>query len=248
MSAEVLKTLDEIIVCPGKLQFAINDDSNITPTCEHILIEDGINATFTFSIDLTTGEETALDNLLSTFICPDETDTNVSNTNITTPNTGDQLTWDGTNWVNTTPTAYIMGSIFQAVFVNESKKVKNKWLSTYGDGGATSNDSPIALAWDCKLIALAFTNSSNDVSTNVEIYKASVNSGSSNTKIFTWDLNNVRTAWKTNLPDLSFSAGDKIAVFLKDSGSDPGDVIVTLSFQIIVDGSEENNEDFSGSF
>ena len=101
-------------------------------------------------------------------------------------------------------------------------KCKDKWL---GFGAAKSSDLvPFVLPMPIKLSALSFTNMVDNVDTDVEIYR-------NGTKIYTWEIRDKRYAWKTQgMFTLTFDAGDRLGIFLKDQGDDPKQAIVVLHY------------------
>lgn len=147
----------------------------------------------------------------------------------------------------------LVTKLYEISFADHRRNIKNKWISLQSHKGLTSDSTPAVLPWESKLVGINFVNSSDDSSTDIELYKADVNNGSTNEKILTWSLSNVRVARKTDLGDTYiFSAGDKIAIFLKDSGGkgrdNPDDVVINLFFQILSGNEEESSENFSGDF
>ncbi len=101
---------------------------------------------------------------------------------------------------------------------------RNKWLG-FGSSKA-SNRTPYIIPCPTTITALTFVNDTNSVETDIELYK-------NGSKIYTWELRNRRWAYKTiDLHTLEFVAGDRIGVFLRDRGTDPRNVIVTLHYVV----------------
>jgi len=140
-----------------------------------------------------------------------------------------------------------LGHIYNEVFIDDDK-AKNKWLSHYGDGSSPSNMSPAVVPWDCKLVAATFTNQLDDVDIDIEIYSAAEGSGNTDALKTSWSLTNIRTARKTNFSDIYFNAGDKIGVFLKDTGGDAQRIVIILYLQVIAVNSTESSDNYSGNF
>lgn len=141
------------------------------------------------------------------------------------------------------------GSVFQIPFSYEGNNSKDRWLCTGGDTGITSDKSPAVMPFDCKIIAMTFTNRENDADTDLEIY--SVLEANTNEKEieFIWALRDCRAARKSNFsPEITFNAGDRVAVYLKDRGSDPDYPVLTLYLQITSNNNEEVIRGFSGNF
>jgi len=99
---------------------------------------------------------------------------------------------------------------------------RNKWL---GFGSSkSSNAIPYIIPCPMKITAITFTNAINGVDTDIQIYR-------NGTLLYTWELRDKRWAWLTQgLHTLSFDVGDRIGVYLKDRGTDPRNVIVTLHY------------------
>ena len=130
----------------------------------------------------------------------------------------------------------------------ENSTTKNEWLEHIRN--RTSNQTPAVIPFSCKLVSLTFTNSDNDGDTDLEIYRIDEGqgNGSNNTPVFTWQLRNARTAQKSNFSsDILFSPGDKVAVYARDAGTDPDNVIFTLHFQITDFTTSETTEKWSSN-
>ena len=99
---------------------------------------------------------------------------------------------------------------------------RNKWL---GFGSSkSSNVIPYISPCPMRITAITFVNAINGADTDVEIHK-------NGTKLYTWEVLNKRWAWKTEgLHTLTFETGDRIGIYLKDRGTDPRNVIVTLHY------------------
>lgn len=158
---------------------------------------------------------------------------------ITTESTEGEINFE----IGTTPnfTTY-------SLFFEEVGSAASEWLETNGDG-VNSNQAPHIIPFDSKLVALTFTNTDNDSDTDLEIYSVPEGSGSGpSTLKFTWSLTNTRTARKSNFPsDITFSAGDKVAVFTNDIGVNPDNVRIAMYLQITNFEESENSEQWSGN-
>ena len=99
---------------------------------------------------------------------------------------------------------------------------RNKWL---GFGiGKPSNVTPFVIPGVVQVSALTFVNNNNSVETDIEVYKNGV-------LIHTWEVRNSRWAWTTEgIYELTFVAGDRVGVFLRDRGTDPRNCIVTMHY------------------
>jgi hypothetical protein len=135
------------------------------------------------------------------------------------------------------------GLIYQATYIRNGT-TKDKWLGLENNN-SPSNEVPFFNPWKSELCGLMFSNDRCNVDVDIEIYSVAEGDGSSpKTLDFTWDLDDVRVARKTNFsPSVAFDAGDKIAVFFRDTGKDPHDAVLTLFFCITDDLTSESTED-----
>lgn len=99
---------------------------------------------------------------------------------------------------------------------------KNRWI---GFGASKSSNSiPYINPFPMTITALTFTNLKSGADTDIELYKNGI-------KIHTWEVRDKRWCWLTQgLHSLSFDSGDKISIYLRDKGTDPKHVIVTLHY------------------
>ena len=79
-----------------------------------------------------------------------------------------------------------------------------------------------------------------------------MNEGAGNSPVsvaFTWILDNVRTARKTDFsPDVTFLKGDKLAILAKQRGDkDPSQVKMIMTFFVTAANETNNIEDWSGN-
>jgi len=139
-----------------------------------------------------------------------------------------------------------VGGIISLSFSNQGSST-NKWLD-YASDTKPSNENPAIIPFDCNLIGLTFTNENTSPSFNIEIWKSIKGQGSSKSKIFTWEIDSKRAGNKTNFDAISLSAGDKVAVFLRDQGANPQNISIILYLVVSVNNSEENTESWSGDF
>jgi len=137
------------------------------------------------------------------------------------------------------------GMLFTVAFADKSIIISNKWLSL---DDIISNSTSYVIPWNCKIVGITFSNKNNGASSDIEIYKANVGAGATNTKILTWAISNARTARKTDI-SIPLVAGDKIGVYVKGVGLlSFNTLIVTLYMQITDGTSTAAAENFSGSF
>lgn len=160
------------------------------------------------------------------------------------PVEGDILVWNGTAWgtlsyADTNP-------VFHVTFTNEST-TKNRWLDYMED--KSSDEIPFVVPFNVKMVAITFSNEVDDADTDVMVYHAAKDQGSTTTVKETWQVRSVRVAGKTIIsPEINLSAGDKIAVYLKNAGTSPKSPTIVLYFQKIDTISADFSESFSGDF
>lgn len=144
----------------------------------------------------------------------------------------------------------IQGSLFSVNFSNNGTS-SNLWLNL-AESPIPSNAAPYVVPFDCKFVGMTFTNASNNIDQNIEIYISNQGDGSIAAKTFIYALRNVRTYCKTDLNtnnnNLNLSAGDKVSVYLRDMGDNANDPVVTLFFKTRNDNDHTNSENHSNNF
>lgn len=160
--------------------------------------------------------------------------------------------WDATNAneaileAPTQASISILGALLNTSFV-ENGSAQNKWLDNKCQN-VNSNQTFYLVPFNCNIISITYSNSRSGSSCDIEVYKSTKNNGvSDKTKIMTWELRSARTAYKSGF-SLAVSAGDKIAVYLKDRGTNATDPVVDLALQVRDTNTGENTENFSGDF
>jgi len=218
MSTIILRTQAD--VCAAILAFELNDEYSGTPIVENVRIDDGVNVSISYDIAPNAAQLIQLDDVLAAHDCSTLNDEDTA---------GDSI-----------------GSIFHVTFMNEST-TKNKWLEYMEDN--SSDEVPFVVPFNVKLVAITFSNENYNKDTDIRIYSAEVGSGSSNSLVHTWSIRDARVAGKTVFnPEITFDAGDKIAVYLKDAGSDPKSPMVVLYFEKTNEVTGDFQENFSGDF
>lgn len=140
------------------------------------------------------------------------------------------------------------GAIFTLIFVHEGGTSKDRWYCHHGDTGMTSDRTPAVLPWDCKLMAMTFSNRDDNSDVDLEIYSVPENDTTQKDVEFVWQLRDCRVARKTNFsPEILFEAGDRVAVYAREAGIDPDYSVLTMYLQILEDNSEESVRRFSGN-
>lgn len=143
----------------------------------------------------------------------------------------------------------LVGGLHQMTFLDDDSGVKEKWLGYYEDGIASSEINGI-MPWKSKLVGITFSNRDTGIDQDVKIYSTPEGGGyTPKTLDFSWTLSNIRIARKTDfVTDIIFDVGDKIAVFLKDTGTDANRPVIKLYFQIIDGTTSSGSENNSGNF
>lgn len=140
----------------------------------------------------------------------------------------------------------VVGKTFHQCFVR-SGSGQNRWIGNE-DSSVTSSESPQPLPWDSTLVAMTFTNSRSGADQDVEVWSAPLGSGNSKTKKYDWQLNNNKRAAVKNDISIDFNAGDKVAIYIQDRGTNTRDPVVCLYFKIRTNAVKDESEDWSGDF
>lgn len=140
-----------------------------------------------------------------------------------------------------------IGRVFTLIF-GETGSATNEYLDNIADG-KTTDDTPHVVPFPCEVIAYTFSNSDDNSDTNIEIYSVAEGNGNGPATLKdTWSLTDTRTARKSNFGSpITFAAGDKIVVFVRDAGTDPDNVTFTMYLKITANESSEFSEEWSGS-
>jgi hypothetical protein len=177
--------------------------------------------------------------------------TNLSDVVITSPATNDILQYNATTskWENKALGAYNMvGSLF-TLDMCAYQTVSNKYLGA-DDVVANSDAMQHIIPWDCKLVAWTFSSNTANVGTDLQLKMLPWGTGNTSTLIYTWPLRNTRIARKTTFsPKITFSAGDRIALYaLAVSGqTNPAAVNCTLHFMITDDAGGDDDTNWTGT-
>jgi len=140
----------------------------------------------------------------------------------------------------------IAGKIIQLAFVSDSSDC-NLWMSHVMDDGS-SNSAHGIIPFNSKLVGLTFSNKCSGVDVDILVKRATKSGGSSDSTVYTWDLNNVRWASKTNFSTINFAAGDKIGLYMQDRGTNPSYPIVIAYLLVTDDETLDLSESYSGYF
>ena len=150
----------------------------------------------------------------------------------------------------------VQGKVVEVEFTNTGSS-GNKWMHLISEDHQ-SNRIQWVWPFGVKLIAINYGNEKNNTRFRLDIHRALAGSGSSDSRIFRWTQgSNCRVATKrtgantdvTNLTDVTFAIGDKMAVFLrKNGGTEPDTPYVKLWFQVTDDSLTDTLENYSGNF
>lgn len=138
------------------------------------------------------------------------------------------------------------GGVFKLSFYLDSIAFNN-WL-IYHSELTTSNETPAVLPFDAKFIGATYSNEDPGTDFDIEIYRAADGDGNSASLVETFSVSNARVARTTNVTKHQFYAGDKIAVFIRDQGTNPDEPVVDLWFRITDDKEEASVENYYGDF
>ena len=142
--------------------------------------------------------------------------------------------------------AGVMGKLFEITF-NHEGDASNDWLET---DDVPTNQTPIIIPFDCRLVALTFSNREETSKTELEIRCVAEGGGPGPSVLkYTWILDNIRTARKSNfISPITFLQGDMVAVFAKERGDDqePCDVRLVAHFIITASNETESLDDWTG--
>lgn len=252
--------------CPNDLMEAINADVGITPTILQIVNVNGTSSIFEFDGDVDSAGASALDAILASWTCPanGETADGFEVVDGTEEQATDDTLWSSEHIVQYVQDAIaavsagdpnnVLGKTFSVQFNHHSRSAKNTWLYLFGsDSGNSSSDSvPFVLPWECKLISLMYTNQDDDVDCDIELWKSPVAQEPlyNKTKFHTIQVRNERTAVVTDFTgsDVTFSRGDKLAIYIKDRGRNSDYPVVHLTFLITSNVVGNVFENFSTNF
>jgi hypothetical protein len=141
----------------------------------------------------------------------------------------------------------LVGSLYTVSFTSTGSS-DNKWLGCY-DKDLKGNETLVISPCGMDLIGYSISSSDSGANCVFEVWRSNQGSGSTKTKVYNINVTNFRTFMKTNITPISFAAGSKFAVYIKDlSGSDIKDPLVTLMFRITGFVSTEYKENFSSDF
>ena len=229
--------------CIEDLIYHINTTLSVTVTQ---VKGSGGDLTFVLDRSLDAGEQTTLDGIISGWTCPAPDMSNEEvNVDLTSAQAGEAVVWDGTKFV---PQNVITSYLVQACFGYDNT-AKNRWLPMYARGGKSSNETPFIVPFDMSLTCLTYAFEETGTDTDVEIWRTPTGQDPSANKVqlHKEELRDVRNGVVSGL-NLAVSAGDMIAVYLKDQGTDAKGVNITLWFEAPKIVAANVAENISGDF
>ena len=141
------------------------------------------------------------------------------------------------------------GRLFQLEF-SYSGAANNHWLDNYR-GSIPSNETPAVIPWDSSLVGLTFTNKIVTGDADFKIYATAEADDPNTTKTlkYTWSVSNMRTARKTNFAGaVTFTAGDKVAIFAADTGDTIQNPVVIMHLLVTTNTTAASSSTASGYF
>lgn len=190
-------------------------------SCEYINYEAGILDIY-MSRSLSASEETALIDILDNG--PQTTEIVVSNTDVegevSNPNNSPML------------------SVYTLVFNSTNITSKGRWMTRDSSMLITSDSVPFIVPWDSRIVGYTFVNEKNDEDVDIKIYATPFSEEDNDTnKVLkdTIELRNCRySAENMYETEVTFNAGDKIAVWLDPVGNSKiRNSIFTVYLQVI---------------
>lgn len=249
MTVIVTKTFTTI--CPGELADAIELNVAITPVLEQIIYTGGTTCDFYFATALLPAEDTELDSILASWVCP-ATETSTPELDdlsaLDDAATGPTVLWSADQiQAAISASSNSTGPIIQLSFALERSSIRNRWLSHHGDSSLTSDRSPAIVPFGCTLVGVTFTNRVTGVDQDVQInVSAAGDPPATITTAYTQAIRNQRFVADTTMTGVNFNAGDKIGVYLMDQGTNASYVSVILFLQVTDNTPALHEENISG--
>lgn len=140
-----------------------------------------------------------------------------------------------------------LGKGFQTTFMGNGT-VGNEWLKSE-DQNINSDQSPDIFKFGARCVGIDFTNSRGGSDFVAILCLSNINNGATVTRFFKWTVTNGRVGLKTNnINGFTVNAGDKMAVYVRDTGRNPRDLVVTLDFIVTSAPNQELIENFNQDF
>ena len=149
----------------------------------------------------------------------------------------------------TTTNQNVEGRLYELEFFYNGA-ANNHWMD-YSDESLPSNEVPAVIPWDSSLVGITFTNKVVNGDADFKIYATAEADNPATTKTlkYTYSVSNVRTARKTNFAGaVTFAAGDKVAMFVADTGDTIQNPVVTLYLLVTTNNTAVSSSTASGYF
>lgn len=250
--------------CPGDLIDAINNNNLIVPELVQVIDLGTGDAIFDFTQSLSASEETTLDTVLSSWVCPVQ-----PTTTETDEFTADDTTTASNNfWSSEKVVDYIdatlagtpgsnpnsvLGKTYSVGFAHSAGNAKNAWLRQESvHTGASSDTVPFVLPWNSRLISVTFANGSSAADQDLQLWSSPAGQDpmTNKTLFHTVQIRNDRTVVVTDfgVSNVDFVRGDKIAIFMQDQGDDAANPVVHLMFLVTDDTIGNTTDTFTNDF
>lgn len=247
--------------CLGDLFTAITENAGISSNLIQLINAEGPDVIFEFDGNLSPTEESELDSMLASWICPPTPTVSLLEDAVIDDNTtAPDGIWSSSKiaeYVDSeisnvaTGIVSLVGKTFDVGFAANSNKASRMWLSQQtADTGQSSNKVPFVIPWDSRLISITFINASDDKSTSVELWKTeySYEPKANKELVYTLNISNARSAVEQNFgpADVLFSAGDYAAVYIDGDRLDHP--LVQLTFMVISGTTNNKSDSFTDDF
>jgi len=138
-----------------------------------------------------------------------------------------------------------------AFTVGRSGSAGNAFLY-FGDSGLTTNDSPIIVPENAKIVGITATSNSGNRNYDVNLNIAKVNQGTTIDRSLVYQIRNTRNFikmdWTNSDANYLVSAGDKITVYCQSQGAAPSDLLVTIYMQLQSGANVSQTENYTSAF
>jgi len=144
-------------------------------------------------------------------------------------------------------TATFTGKGFQSTFIGNGT-IGNEWMQQEDQNIDVEKTLDI-LKYDCRLVGMDYTNSSDNSDPIFLLAVANFGGGATISRSYKWTIMDSRTAIKANdITGPTFLAGDKIGLYCVDNGGNTFDICVTMDFVVTGSGIVTTNENFAADF
>lgn len=135
--------------------------------------------------------------------------------------------------------------------VGRSGSASNAFLYQ-GDPGLTTNDAPLIIPANCKIIGITATSNSGGRSYDIRLNISKYNQGTTVDRTLLYQVRNTRNFIKMDYLTANANnicnAGDKITVYCQNQGAAPTDLAVVVYAQLVSDAAVSLTENFLTAF